>query len=76
MSRAAQKLHVSQPALSQQIRELEDVLGFLLLERVPKSLRLTEAGRVFLIEARAMSRRAKDAVPSKRNATSRKNITA
>jgi DNA-binding transcriptional LysR family regulator len=45
VSRAALKLHVSQPALSQQIRDLEDELGFSLLERTAKSVRLTDAGR-------------------------------
>jgi DNA-binding transcriptional LysR family regulator len=54
VSRAALKLHVSQPALSRQIRDLEDELGFLLFQRSAKSLRLTEAGRVFLVEARAI----------------------
>jgi len=62
VSRAALKLHVSQPALSRQIRDLEDELGFLLLERSAKSVRLTEAGRTFLNEARAVLRRADDAV--------------
>src|SRR5438132_293917 len=53
VSRAALKLHVSQPALSRQIRDLEEELGFLLLERTARSVRLTEAARAFLIEARA-----------------------
>jgi DNA-binding transcriptional LysR family regulator len=62
VSRAALKLHVSQPALSRQIRDLEDELGFLLLERSAKSVRLTEAGRVFLTEARAALKRVEDGV--------------
>ena len=62
VSRAALKLHLSQPALSRQIRDLEDELGFLLLERSAKSVRLTEAGRTFLIEARAVLQRAEAAV--------------
>ncbi len=66
VSRAALKLHVSQPALSRQIRDLEDELGFLLLERSAKSVRLTEAGRTFLIEARAVLQRAEDAVKAAR----------
>jgi len=48
VSRAALKLHVSQPALSRQIRDLEDEIGFSLLERTAKSVRLTDAGRAFL----------------------------
>jgi len=66
VSRAALKLHVSQPALSRQIRDLEDELGFLLLERSAKSVRLTEAGRTFLSESRAVLQRADDAVDAAR----------
>ena len=43
--RAADRVHVSQPALSMQIRELEDSLGLLLVERGPREARLTAAGR-------------------------------
>jgi LysR family transcriptional regulator, benzoate and cis,cis-muconate-responsive activator of ben and cat genes len=67
VSRAALKLHVSQPALSRQIRDLEGELGFLLLERTAKSVRLTEAGRAFLGEARAVLERAEDAVRTARS---------
>jgi DNA-binding transcriptional LysR family regulator len=66
VSRAALKLHVSQPALSRQIRDLEEELGFLLLERSAKSVRLTDAGRAFLIEARAVLQRAEEAVQAAR----------
>jgi len=66
VSRAALKLHVSQPALSRQIRDLEDELGFLLLERSAKSVRLTEAGRVFLAESRAVLQRVEEAVKAAR----------
>jgi DNA-binding transcriptional LysR family regulator len=55
VSRAALKLHVSQPALSRQIRDLEDELGFALLERSAKSVRLTDAGKTFQGEARAVA---------------------
>jgi DNA-binding transcriptional LysR family regulator len=68
VSRAALKLHLSQPALSRQIRDLEDELGFPLLERRAKSVRLTEAGRVFLTEARAVMDRADAAVKTARAA--------
>lgn len=66
VSRAALKLHVSQPALSRQIRDLEDELGFLLLERSAKSVRLTEAGRTFLAESQAVLRRVDEAVKAAR----------
>jgi DNA-binding transcriptional LysR family regulator len=66
VSRAALKLHVSQPALSRQIRDLEDELGFALLERSAKSVRLTEAGSVFLTEARGVLERVVQAVDAAR----------
>lgn len=62
VSRAALRLHVSQPALSRQVRDLEDDLGFPLLERSAKSVRLTDAGREFLKESRAVLQRVEDAV--------------
>ena len=66
ISRAALKLHVSQPPLSRQIRDLEDELGFLLLKRTAKSVSLTEAGRTFLNEARAVLQRADEGVKKAR----------
>ena len=66
VTRAATKLHVSQPALSRQVRDLEDEIGFPLLERSAKSVRLTAAGRTFLTEARAVLLRAEQAVAAAR----------
>jgi DNA-binding transcriptional LysR family regulator len=68
VTRAALSLHVSQPALSQQIRDLEEELGFPLFERSAKSVRLTAAGRVFLPEARQVLERATQAVETARAA--------
>jgi len=48
LTRAAQQLHVSQSALSSQIRQLEDQLGQALFTREGRSLHLTEAGRLAL----------------------------
>ena len=63
VSRAAmQRLHVSQPSLSRQIRDLEDEIGVRLLERTAKSVKLTDAGRAFLDEARAILKQTDDAV--------------
>jgi len=62
VSRAALKLHVSQPGISRQIRDLEDEIGFQLLERSAKSVRLTPAGKVFLKETREVLARVEAAV--------------
>jgi DNA-binding transcriptional LysR family regulator len=53
-TRAAERLHMQQPPLSQQIRALEEELGFALFERHPKGARLTAGGAAFLAEARAI----------------------
>ena len=59
---ATWKLHVSQPAVSRQIRDLEDELGVQLFERTGKSVRLSDAGFLFLKEARAVLERTDEAV--------------
>src|SRR5436190_23247824 len=56
--RAARRLFISQPALSQQIRGLEAELGLQLLERNRRGVRLTPEGAAFLAEATAVVRQA------------------
>jgi DNA-binding transcriptional LysR family regulator len=50
-NRAAQKLHMAQPPLSNQIKQLEKELGVLLFERTNRGVRTTEAGELLLEEA-------------------------
>ena len=50
--RAALRLRVAQPALSRQIQNLEEKIGFKLFERLPRGVRITDAGKLFLDDAR------------------------
>jgi DNA-binding transcriptional LysR family regulator len=61
VTRAAEKLFIAQPALSQQVRQLEEEIGARLLERLPRGVRLTAAGASFLEDARAILARAEQA---------------
>jgi len=54
ISRAAERLHVTQPALSRQIAALEEELGVALFDRIRKRIHLTDAGRFFLPKARQL----------------------
>jgi DNA-binding transcriptional LysR family regulator len=74
VSRAALKLHISQPALSRQVRDLEEEVGVSLLKRAGKSVRLTEAGRVFFNEARAVLERTDAALRNVRLAEEQRHI--
>ena len=56
--RAAEKLHLAQPPLSQQIRQLENILEYPLFLRTSRSVRLTPAGEVYLERARRLLRSA------------------
>lgn len=59
--RAAARLNMTQPPLSRQIQLLERILGVTLLDRTSRSVRLTPAGRIFLLEARRILRLAESA---------------
>ena len=59
--RAAQRLHVAQTALSTQIQDLEGELGFKLFDRLPRGVKLSVAGRLFLEDARRILREVNEA---------------
>ncbi|MGI0704601.1 LysR substrate-binding domain-containing protein [Pseudomonas aeruginosa] len=67
-TRAAERLHTAQPSLSRQIRDLEDFLQVALFERSTRSVKLTEAGTVFLNEARLVLAQAERAIDTARRA--------
>ena len=66
--RAAERLHVAQPAVSEQIRKLEQELGVKLFDRTQRRVALTTAGGAFLEEARHVLRHAEVATQAARNA--------
>jgi DNA-binding transcriptional LysR family regulator len=66
--RAAERLHVAQPAVSEQIRKLEAELGVRLLNRTHRDVSLTVAGAALLEEARVVLRQADVAVQAARTA--------
>lgn len=61
LSRAALVLHVAQPALTQQLRQLEDELGVQLLHRTAQGVLSTDAGKVFYEHAQAILKQVADA---------------
>ncbi len=58
--RAARRLRVAQPALSRQIQDLEEELGFKLFERLPRGVKLSAAGKLFLEDARCILQEVSD----------------
>jgi len=70
-TRAAAKLHVAQPALSRQIKQLEQELGIALFERNKRKVSLTGPGEAFLGEARAILEQADQALAHARSGKSK-----
>jgi DNA-binding transcriptional LysR family regulator len=60
--RAAERLRVAQPALSRQIQMLEEEIGFKLFERLPRGVKITDAGNLFLDDARRILQEVNDSI--------------
>ncbi|GAA6618291.1 hypothetical protein NUACC26_041020 [Scytonema sp. NUACC26] len=71
--RAAERLHIAQPPLSQQIRQLETELGFELFHRTKRKVQLTTAGEVFFAQAQQILKQLEQAIQMGRQ-TSRGEI--
>jgi DNA-binding transcriptional LysR family regulator len=69
--RAAERLHVAQPAVSEQVRKLEEELGVRLFDRTQRSVSMTDAGAALLEEARRVLHQADVAAMAARNARDR-----
>ena len=59
--RAARRLRVAQPALSRQIQDLEQEIGFRLFDRLPRGVKISDAGKPFLDDARRILQEINDA---------------
>src|ERR1043166_4621867 len=59
--RAAKRLRVAQPALSRQIQDLEDEIGFALFDRLSRGVQISAAGKSFLEDARRILRQVDEA---------------
>lgn len=73
--RAAEALHTTQPSLSRQIRRLEQQVGARLLDRTTHGTRLSEAGEIFLPQAKELLRAAIEAMARTRAAARPRSIT-
>lgn len=59
--RAAERLRVAQPALSRQIQDLEQEIGFRLFDRLPRGVKISAPGKLFLDDARRILQQVNEA---------------
>jgi DNA-binding transcriptional LysR family regulator len=71
-TRAAERLYIAQPALSEQIKRLEDDLGVELLHRTTRKVELTAAGEASLARARRIPTEAEEARAGRRSGAARR----
>src|SRR2546422_11622114 len=60
--RAAERLRIAQPALSRQIQDLENEIGFELFDRLPRGVKISAAGKSLLEDTRSILKKANEAV--------------
>lgn len=72
-TRAANSMYISQSALSQQVADMESELGVQLFQRTKRSVELTDAGQVLLIESRKLLRQMEQLPPIVRNSVTYEN---
>src|SRR5579862_3658401 len=59
--RASRRLRVAQPALSRQIQDLEEEIGFKLFDRLPRGVKISAAGKLFMEDARRILQQVNEA---------------
>src|SRR5256712_12847544 len=59
--RAAERLRIAQPALSRQIQDLEEEIGFKLFDRLPRGVKISAAGKYFLGDAQRILQQVNEA---------------
>jgi DNA-binding transcriptional LysR family regulator len=72
--RAAERLHIAQPAVSEQVRKLEDELGVRLFDRTQRNVAMTDAGAALLTEAYRVFRQVEAAREAARSANARPRL--
>lgn len=75
LSRAARVLHIVQPALTQQLQQLEEELGAILLHRSAQGMQTTDAGKIFYEHALAILKQVADAKSAVRQSTDKPSGT-
>src|SRR5213594_1343469 len=73
--RAAERLRIAQPALSRQIQDLEEEIGFKLFDRLPRGVKISAAGKCLLEDARRILQQINEATARAKRVASGKSGT-